>query len=46
LQLHKNDITIKYKIKYMNSPSEQIRPDLSLEIAMDQVLTPKQQQDY
>lgn len=30
----------------MNSPSEQIRPDLSLEIAMDQVLTPKLQQDY
>lgn len=29
----------------MNSPSEQIRPDLSLEIAMDQVLTSKQQQD-
>ena len=29
----------------MNSPSEQIRPDLSLEIAMDQVLTPKQQQN-
>ena len=29
----------------MNQNSEQIRPDLSLDIAQDQVLTPKQQQD-
>ncbi len=29
----------------MNQNSEQIRPDLSLDIAKDQVLTPKQQQD-
>lgn len=29
----------------MNQDSEQIRPDLSLDIAQDQVLTPKQQQD-
>ena len=29
----------------MNKDSEQIRPDLSLEVAQDQVLTPKQQQD-
>ena len=27
----------------MNSPSEQIRPDLSLDITYDQVLTPKEQ---
>lgn len=29
----------------MNQNSEQIRPDLSLDVAQDQVLTPKQQQD-
>ncbi len=29
----------------MNKDSEQIRPDLSLEVAQDQTLTPKQQQD-
>lgn len=29
----------------MNQDSEQIRPDLSLDIASDQVLTPKQQQE-
>ena len=29
----------------MNQNSEQIRPDLSLDIAQDQVLTPKQQQE-